>query len=258
MAPGLPRTPSPTPFNSPALVRLLAAWASAGQAAPADPHRSLAERLGPWLDWTDAITLSAALNQASVPTDPGPATPAAALAQRVARAMAEQARLVRTDPVYLQRGHGAQADDLAAAHSADSVTDVAPYRRACQARQRAMAGAASTLRAELRSALAATSPDLARLAALDATLEAALGERERHLLGGVVARIEQRFLQLRQDAALGWLARFHHDMQQALLAELDLRLQPIQGLLDALTSAITAAPTDTQVQVQVQVQVQPT
>ena len=32
----------------------------------------------------------------------------------------------------------------------------------------------------------------------------------------------------------GWLARFHQDMQDVLLAELDVRFQPIEGLLAAL------------------------
>jgi len=241
-APGLPRAPSSTPFNSPALVRLLAGWASVDQADPAGAGAgaggSLAERLGPWLDWTDAITLSAALNQAPAAPAPGPDCAVATLALAVARVQAEQTRLVRADPVYLA---ASDPDDVAG-----NVADIAPYRRACQARQRAMASATSALRARLRAALACASPSLARLATLDATLEAALGERERHLLGSVVARIEQRFLQRRQAAAPGWLASFHQDMQQALLAELDLRLQPSQGLLDAMTQAPTGTPTQAQ------------
>ncbi len=236
-APGLPRTP----FNSPALVRLLAAWRAQGvqdmQAAPDQPTSpaaraaggSLAERLGLWLDWTDAIALSAALNQAAAPGTPatGAAGPAAvqALALGLDKLQASQARLITTDPVYLQ---GADSD---------GTVDVAAYRRACQARQRAMGAAIAPLRERLRGALAAASPALAQLARLDATLEAALAERERHVLGGVVGHIEQQFLRLRQAAATGWLARFHQDMQRALLAELDLRLQPAQGLLGALRQA---------------------
>ncbi len=222
-APGLPRTP----FNSPALVRLLAQWAADGSgpgASGAAARDSLAERLGQWLDWTDAIALSAALNQpATTPagaTGPGPDL--ATLAQALARVRAEQARLISTDPVYLQ------------GLDSDGTADIAPYRRACQARQRAMAAAIGPLRTRLRSALAAASPGLSRLALLDATLDTALGERERHLLGGVVAHLEQQFRRAQQAGAEGWLARFHQDMQGALLAELDLRLQPAQGLLDAL------------------------
>ena len=71
---------------------------------------------------------------------------------------------------------------------------------------------------------------MAQLAALDAVLERALAARERHLLGTVP----------------GWLER--HDAttrHTALLAELDTRMQPIEGLLQTLHSALrtAAAPT---------------
>ena len=234
---------------SPPLVRLLAQWQAGGASSgvAAGNPTPLTERLGQWLDWTDAIRLSALLNQPA--TAPAPAapnatsitgsdspaqarelaqppaqTPARTLAQALARVRAEQARAIHTDPAALLAG-------------TDAGADFAPFRRACQARQRAMGAAATTLRARLRAALAATSPAGARLAALDDALEAALAERERHLLGSVVAHIEQRFLRARQAAAPGWAARFQQDMQQALMAELDLRLQPAQGLLAALADA---------------------
>ena len=35
----------------------------------------------------------------------------------------------------------------------------------------------------------------------------------------------------------GWLAEFYKDVQELLLAELDVRLQPVLGLLEALNSA---------------------
>jgi hypothetical protein len=38
-------------------------------------------------------------------------------------------------------------------------------------------------------------------------------------------------------AAAAWLAVFRQDMQRLLHAELALRLQPVQGLLEALHSA---------------------
>lgn len=224
-----PHTPPHTPFHSPPLRRLLAGWAAeapAGRAPAAGPGDGIAERLGQWLAWTDAVDLSAALNQPPAPVADGAmgAPPAAVLAQALARLQADQARQIGTDPVYLP-GHatGALDDD-----------DLAPYRRAAQARQRAMAAAVAPLRTRLRAALAAGSPAQAQLAALDATLEAALAGRERTALHSVVAQIERRARALRADSATDWRIRFHHDMQQALLAELDLRLQPLHGLLDAL------------------------
>lgn len=202
----------------------------------------MAERLGHWLDWTDAVELSAVLNQPVAVADAGPAdAPSAALlAQALTRLQADQARQIGSDPVYLPgNGLGSAVNagvsaGVSAGVNADDAADAAPYRRAAQARQRAMAAAVAPLRARLRAALAAGSPALARLAALDATLENALRERERHLLGGVVAQIEQRFHALRGAGLPDWRLRLHQDMQQALLAELDLRLQPLLGLLDAL------------------------
>ena len=236
--PGLP----PTPFNSPPLLRLLAEWhaeeAPAVAPAAAEPRGTQAERLGQWLDWTDAIALSAVLNSASPggkpdgnpngkPPGAAQATTAAAaqtaaMAHAMVQVRSELARSIRSGAVF-------------AADDADgSGADFAPWRRACQARQRAMVAAISPLRAQLRAALAATSPALAQLAALDATLDAALGERERHLLQAVPQRLEQHFQRLRLAQQPGWLAVFKHAMQAALLAELDLRLQPAQALLDAL------------------------
>ena len=219
-----------TAFGPP-LLRLLAQWAGAApgpgrpSTTPTTPSGGPAERLADWLAWTDAIALSAALNQPQTPA-PAIAAPVAAapLADALHKLQATQARLI-ADTVRTQ------------AASADADTDFAPCRRACQARQRAMAAAVGALRSRLRDALAASSPALAQLSALDAVLDTALAERERHLLGGVVDRIEARYLQARRQATPGWLAAFHHDLQAALLAELDLRLQPARGLLDALQAA---------------------
>ena len=55
--------------------------------------------------------------------------------------------------------------------------------------------------------------------------------------GMVVPRLERHFQQLQQAQAPHWRDNFHQTLQQALLAELDLRLQPAQGLLDALGEA---------------------
>jgi hypothetical protein len=111
------------------------------------------------------------------------------------------------------------------------------------------------LRVRLRSLLAAKTPALARLAVLDAVMERALGERERNLLGGVPGLLAGHFERLRaaeqaalavaaasEDAAAAltpgaWLDVFRKDMQSVLLAELDVRFQPVEGLLAALRTS---------------------
>lgn len=218
-AAGQPRTP----FNSPPLVRLLAGLDPSAPSAAALPRSSLGERLGQWLDWTDAIALSQALNQP--PTRPPAQAPRAAAraATALARVRDDLSRTILQEPVF-------PADPA----QAPALADV---RRAAQARQRAMAAAIGPLRAQLRGLLAATSPALAHLAALDAALESALGERERHSLSAVVPRLERLFQQRQQAAAPDWRTAFVQTLHQVLLAELDLRLQPAQGLVDALGEA---------------------
>jgi hypothetical protein len=127
-----------------------------------------------------------------------------------------------------------------------------PYRRYYQAQQRELDVSVPPLRARVREQLAVMSPALRQLAALDATFENILGAREARLLGTLPQLLRHRFAHLRQQhqaAQLdvqradtpaqwmqpgGWLARFCHELQTVLLAELDLRLQPTVGLLEAL------------------------
>ena len=134
----------------------------------------------------------------------------------------------------------------------EDAADFLPYQRYYLAHQRDMNASIGPLRASVRSALADHSPALKQLAALDGVLDQALGPRERNLLASVPQLLAKRFEQLHQahktarvDTAApddpeawlqpgGWLAVFCKDMQAVLLAELDVRLQPVAGLIDAL------------------------
>jgi hypothetical protein len=110
-------------------------------------------------------------------------------------------------------------------------------------------GGVGPLRAKLRAALAARSPQMAKLATVDAVMEQALVAREHSLLATVPAMLEKRFKGLRQAALpapdgaetdatpMAWLPVFHQDIRELLLAELDFRFQPVDGLLEALRSS---------------------
>ena len=114
--------------------------------------------------------------------------------------------------------------------------------------QQSMQAETGRLRGRLRDMLAAGSPGQARLAEVDAVMEMTLIPREHALLGSVPALLEQHFDRLRDSDAETMLAaqdptnaapglrvsRFHQDMRHVLLAELDLRFQPVEGLLAAL------------------------
>ena len=129
-----------------------------------------------------------------------------------------------------------------------------PYRRLHFAHQREMDLAVRPLRTLVREALSRASPALRQLASLDATLDRILSDRERTLLSTVPSLLEKRFGQLLKahqqaltesgqvdDAAVwmqpgGWLAGFGKEWQAVLLAELDVRLQPIVGLIEAFSN----------------------
>lgn len=199
-----------------ALVRLLVRLTNID--AP-ESKQSFSDRLSQWLRWNDAISLSAALGggAAGVASD--------------ARAFGG------TEAAECQRVRAALTHTIVQAPR-DTATDFPIYRRQYQARQQAMEAGIGPLRARLRATLAARSPDMARLAAVDSVMEQALGARERSLLQAVPALLDKHFKRLAKTEPEHlpgpWLDIFHQDMQAVLLAELDLRLQPIEGLLEAL------------------------
>lgn len=213
------------PLHRSALVRQLAGYLP----APPDAARQdLAERLGGWLDVRDAIALHAA--HQALPT----------LAPRRAATRPAVADL----HAALQRLRATLRQGIAAAPALpiepqDSA--FAPHHQRCLDHQRRMEAAIEPFRAHVRQSLAAASPRLARLAALDATLDQLLGGREQRLLSGVPAFLKARFEQLRQSHPDTWPAPFEQELQQALVAELDLRLQPVTGLIEALAEA-SASP----------------
>jgi hypothetical protein len=207
-----------------ALVRLLAGLA--GPQGPArEPRASFADGLSQWTGWTDAIALSAALER-PIP----PMTADGGMERGGARAAFGQVRA--------QQAQAIEREAQAVGRSPlESGLGFSPYRQLYWARQQAMDGAIGTLREQVRAALAACTPELARLAAVDAVMAQALAGQERRLLAAVPVLLEKHYQRLRAaqpEGADGWLDAFRHDLQAVLLAELELRLQPVEGLVEAL------------------------
>ncbi|WP_257801118.1 DUF3348 domain-containing protein [Aquincola sp. J276] len=214
-----------------ALVRLLGRLAEAG--APAS-NQVFPERLSQWLGWADAISLHAALGGAGVPAaaTPGPAAPSPvvrALADESRRLHASLRQAIDTPPA------GDAADD---AGEPAAVPDFAPLRRLYRSRQQAMEAAIGPLRARLRQALAAQSAAGARLAEVDAVMTQVLAPQERRLLATVPGLLEPRLRRLAASQAdagpAAWRPLFRQELQAVLRAELDIRFQPVLGLLAAL------------------------
>ena len=239
MAQALPRAS----FNSAGLVRLLADLELADGADPPvagtkqSVRQSVAERLSLWLDWTDAVALSDALTGAqATPVQDAATTVAspAAVLDELARLRATLTRAIQNDELLSAPTARPAATPLPATDHGDP-TDFATYRRCCLDHQRSMAAGITPLRARVRAALAGRSAALGQLAALDAVMDKALAAREHHLMSTVPLLLEKHFKRLGQAAGgTAWLPGYCRDMQAVLLAELALRLQPIDGLVDTL------------------------
>jgi hypothetical protein len=155
---------------------------------------------------------------------------------------------------------------------ADPEADYAAFRQRYLSLQQTMETAIASLRGRLRALLATRTSEMARLAVIDAVMERAMSAQEHNLLATVPGLLAGHFERLRDaardtpavDEAAGvadgteapavasvnahasatahaakppadaWLDVFRKDMQGVLLAELDVRFQPVEGLLAAL------------------------
>ena len=238
MVPALPRTP----VRGPTFIRLLASLTDA--AAPTSPP-PLPDRLSQWLDWNQAIALSTALDARPVQGEVVPFT-----AEDEDECSRQRAALTQAIVSDRQLVVGAAQND----EHAEVGVDFSILRQRYLTHQRAMQAATGRLRGKLRDRLAGKSADMARLAAVDAALELALSPREHLLLAAAPRLLGAHFERLRQAAvavandaqgaelpsgetSAAWLDVFRKDMQSVLLAELDVRFQPVEGLLAALRAS---------------------
>jgi len=233
-----------TPLTGSAFIRALAALNPV--AAPAGPD-AFAQRLARWVDWTHAFSLSAALGDSGGRPDvPGFGGQGAFSAdeREFARVRAALASMIADAPSGVAQARRANRPLAAAAVPVDVPIDFAAHRQRYAACQLAMETQIVPLRRRLRSSLADRSPALAKLAELDIVLEQVVGAQERTLLATVAARLEPRFDELRgapPDVPVQpgpWLERFRQEMRGLLLAELDLRLLPVEGLLQACRQSL--------------------
>lgn len=231
--------PRRTARSGPPLIRLLARLTDIELPASG---QALSERLSQWLGWTDAIALSAILNgdtPAALAGQPAGAEPSE---REYARVRGTLSAAIASDRVLAPAPARSRSRTSVPA-AAEGPVEYLVYRERYRYLQQAMENGIGTLRTRVRTALAAATPEMARLAVLDAVMERALGARERSLLAGIAGLLETRFERLRQEAQdtpaaqAAWLDRFRQDMRDVLLAELDVRLQPVEGLLAALRAS---------------------
>lgn len=118
------------------------------------------------------------------------------------------------------------------------------------------------LRARIGEAVSHTSPRLARLRSLDSGLDKVFGSHARDLFAIAPRLLEKQFGALfdahrkeRRNAPTiseiakwmtedGWIALFCNEMRTLLLDELDIRLQPVSGMIEAFANHINTSGYD--------------
>jgi hypothetical protein len=256
-----------THFNSSRLTRFLTENALL-DAAPA--RDDVGQKLADWLNFRQAIALHAVLH-------PEQQSPAALVSQRRAApvnadTLTRQVNQVRSQLEQsiaqgARPGSGLTRIDMPTPELDEPIepkTAFEPYRRFYAAHQRQMETSLRTLRIQVRGQLAQSTPALQQLAALDAAFDSILGVREDLLLGKVAKLHEKRFAQAlkhhlkslaepEKPSVSGpratttvtpgiWLMPLQQAMRSALMAELDTRLQPTLGLLEAFQQEHTTSP----------------
>ena len=230
-------------FSSTSLVRLLG-QASGLELAPASAD--LAGRLAPWLHAFDAMTLHGA-HQAIELDCAVVAPPPQAMVQQLQALEADTQQLQRTLVQAIER-HGAptSASQSSAAHlvalpaAYQSGLDYGPYRRAYSEQQRLMDLKIAPLRDRVRQAMLSATARLQQLAELDRALEQMLAARAARLWQIGPQLMARRFEQLRQSAGAPeqWLDEFARSQRQTQLAELEVRLQPVLGLIETFRQEV--------------------
>jgi hypothetical protein len=246
-----------TNFNSSRLIRLLADLTVLDTAGSGT---AFAEKLGLWVGFADAINLRAAhdVGPEKLSCIPNGQSRVAhdALAGEFTRVRANLVQSIANSDSANGAGTRTALPSPKAWDYYDDAIVYEPYRRYHLAHQRDLERQARSLRTKMRGVLANASPALKQLAELDAAFDGILSERESKLLASLPSLLEKRFKQLLKAHQLaqvgnqaadtpdlwmnpgGWLARFCCELQAVLVAELDVRLQPAQGLLEALNSEI--------------------
>lgn len=240
-------------LKSTRLVALLQQWAPAerGRAQPADT----AEQLGHWLGTVGAVKLSRALHAiesmpAAQPSQGG--MPDLRLLDKALQATRAEVMALIQAPVTPLRPARERADNTPVAEPDPRLgADFSALAPRYVALQKQVEIKLSGLRMQMRTALSKGNHALRQLAALDAVMEQILGEREQRLWALLPNQLEKRLAALRSEhehalkrsgqadapqqwrKAGGWLWVFEQDLQALLLAEMQVRLQPIMGLLEA-------------------------
>ena len=227
------------------------------------PKYDLGEQLGQWLELPDAMMLFSVLSADDGSSISSTQPADSDLPAELLRLRGTLSDAINNDGIFHPVAPSGQTAPRipfpmpTPCATTSSTPDFTPFHRYYLAHQREMKATIGNLRANARRVLAATPGAGRQLAGLDATFEKSLAAREQTLLANIpilLARcFEQRYVEHRaamaddanekgDDPATwtqpgSWLEAFCNDTKRVLLAELELRLKPVAGLIAALTNA---------------------
>ncbi len=126
-----------------------------------------------------------------------------------------------------------------------------PYLNAWLTLQRKIAATTRQLRDKVRKTMKEQGQNLARLAELDSVFDHTMAGYTSQCFSQISKVLEQRFQALKTASeqspesgtqAGDWLHRYCEEAQTLLLAELDVRLEPVLGLLEACHNEVSDSP----------------
>lgn len=239
------RASSPKPLSDSRLIRFLTDLSVTDVELS---HRHFAERLGQLIDLSDSITLSAAHRDLAAAAVAPQAMTSSALIEQYNQVRGSINQFIADSLASDPEQCWLLLPPLSSAAATEQSDEFEPFRRFYTTHQREMDFKLKKLRALVREALSGVSPTLSQLAALDGVIDETLGPHARKMFAGVSVLLERRFHSLKGQSAtaqdaLGdvenlWFAQFCVELKGLLLAELDLRLQPTLGLIEAFNEEV--------------------
>lgn len=235
-----------------ALVALIERWEGD---LPAPKRHDVALRLGASLGALDAVRLDAALraiqSQSQCAPANGQALDWALLQERYEQGMQALRTMLETPPAPAATARGRSsaaaakttitaAAAAAAAALPHAASTFAPQHKRYLHTQKQMAHQVAALRERIRQTVAAGTQTLRQLAALDAVMEPLWAAQEARWWAELVHFLERRWrFRLSSAQALPELGMraFDQDLHDLLRAELELRLMPLHGLMEAAREA---------------------
>ncbi|MCG8671162.1 MAG: DUF3348 domain-containing protein [Pseudomonadales bacterium] len=208
--------------------------------------RNFGDRLGSLIDFSDSILLAATHGQLKGLVFEKRTTD---VSQAKNEFLTVREQLVETIIKSTSPQVGGTRIKLPDVHAATlkEQRDFDSYHRFYASHQRNMDGKIKNLRLALRDEVSGFSPSLAQLAVLDTSLDDTLATHSRRFFNSIPKLLSKHYKrllaeqieQLGEEAlATEWLNEFYKDLQALLLAELEVRLQPVLGLLEALNGEV--------------------